>query len=103
MAIVICLDRVMAERGVSLTALSQRIGLSNVNLSRLKTGKVCAVRFSTLDRLCEALDCQPGDLLVYDASPAAQAPLAKRAPRAKPAPRTEEPPDRGDWLDLTRD
>ena len=50
---------------MSLNELSARVGVSNVNLSKLKTGKVSAVRFSTLEAICEALDCQPGDILEY--------------------------------------
>ena len=60
------LDRVMADRKMSLNELSQKVGVSNVNLSKLKTGKVSAVRFSTLEAICEALNCQPGDILEYD-------------------------------------
>lgn len=63
--IVVRLDRVMAERKMSLKELSERVGITNVNLSKLKNGKVSAIRFSTLLALCEALDCQPGDLLEY--------------------------------------
>ena len=55
----------LAERKVSSKELAERIGLSPVNLSRIKTGKITAVRFSTLEALCQALDCQPGDLLEY--------------------------------------
>ena len=65
MAIILRLDRVMADRKMSLNELSARVGISNVNLSNLKTGKVKAVRFSTLEAICEALDCQPGDILEY--------------------------------------
>ncbi len=65
MAIVLRLDRVMADRKISLNELSERVGISTVNLSNLKTGKVKAVRFSTLDAICEVLDCQPGDILEY--------------------------------------
>lgn len=65
MAIVLRLDRVMADRKMSLNELSQRVGISNVNLSNLKTGKVRAIRFSTLDAICDVLDCQPGDILEY--------------------------------------
>ena len=57
------LDEVLARRGMTLTELSQRVGLSIVNLSILKNGHAKAIRFSTLTRLCEVLDCQPGDLL----------------------------------------
>ena len=65
--IVLRLDRVMADRKISLKDLSDRIGLSNVNLSKMKTGKISAIRFSTLEAICEALNCQPGDILEYDA------------------------------------
>ena len=65
MAIILRLDRVMADRKMSLNELSERVGISTVNLSNLKTGKVKAVRFSTLDAICEVLECQPGDILEY--------------------------------------
>ena len=65
MAIILRLDRVMADRKMSLNELSDRVGISRVNLSNLKTGKVKAVRFSTLDAICDVLDCQPGDILKY--------------------------------------
>ena len=65
MSIILRLDRVMADRKMSLNELSERVGVSNVNLSKLKTGKVSAIRFSTLDAICSALDCQPGDILEY--------------------------------------
>ena len=65
MAIILRLDRVMADRKISLNDLSERVGVANVNLSRIKTGKVRAVRFSTLDMLCEVLKCQPGDILKH--------------------------------------
>lgn len=64
--IVLRLDRVMADRKMSLNELSEKVGVSNVNLSKIKTGKISAVRFSTLEAICEALDCQPGDILEYD-------------------------------------
>ncbi len=60
------LDRVMADRKMSLNELSELVGVSNVNLSKLKNGKVSAIRFSTLEGICEALDCQPGDILEYE-------------------------------------
>lgn len=66
MAIILRLDRVMADRKISLNDLSEKVGIANVNLSRIKTGKISAVRFSTLSSLCEALHCQPGDLLEYE-------------------------------------
>lgn len=65
MAIILRLDRVMADRKISLNELSERVGISNVNLSNLKTGKVKAIRFSTLNAICDVLDCQPGDILEY--------------------------------------
>lgn len=65
MAIILRLDRVMADRKISLNELSKRVGISTVNLSNLKTGKVKAIRFSTLDAICEVLDCQPGDILEF--------------------------------------
>lgn len=65
MAIIVRLDRVMADRKISLNELSERVGVSNVNLSKLKTGKVSAMRFSTLNEICRALNCQPGDLLEF--------------------------------------
>ena len=64
--IILRLDRVMADRKVSLKELSEQVGLSNVNLSKMKTGKISAIRFSTLEAVCEALNCQPGDILEYD-------------------------------------
>ena len=65
MKIILRLDRVMADRKISLNELSAKVGISNVNLSNLKTGKVKAVRFSTLDAICKVLECQPGDILEY--------------------------------------
>lgn len=65
MAIILRLDRVMADRKMSLNELSEKVGISNVNLSNLKTGKVKAIRFSTLDAICKVLNCQPGDILEY--------------------------------------
>ena len=65
MAIVLRLDRVMADRKMSLNELSEKVGISNVNLSKLKTGKASAIRFTTLNAICQALDCQPGDMLEY--------------------------------------
>ena len=68
MDIRINLDVELAKQKISLTELSQRIGISMTNLSLLKTGKVKAIRFSTLAAICRELDCQPGDLLEYDPS-----------------------------------
>ncbi len=65
MPIILRLDRVMADRKMSLNELAAKVGIANVNLSKIKTGKVSAVRFSTLEAICEALDCQPGDILEY--------------------------------------
>jgi len=66
MAIVVNLDVVMARRKISLTELSERVGITLANLSILKSGKAKAIRFSTLEAICEALDCQPGDLIVFE-------------------------------------
>lgn len=63
--IILRLDRVMADRKISLNELAEKVGISNVNLSNLKTGKVKAVRFSTLDAICRVLHCQPGDIIEY--------------------------------------
>ncbi|WP_298637156.1 helix-turn-helix transcriptional regulator [uncultured Umboniibacter sp.] len=65
MDIVISLDLLLVKRKMTLTELSQRVDVSVTNLSLLKNGKVKAIRFSTLGAICEALDCQPGDLLTY--------------------------------------
>ncbi len=65
MPIILRLDRVMADRKMSLNELSERVGIANVNLSKIKTGKVSAIRFSTLEAICRELDCQPGDILEY--------------------------------------
>lgn len=65
MAIILRLDRVMADRKMSLNELSSRVGIANVNLSKIKTGKISAIRFSTLEAICNVLDCQPGDILEY--------------------------------------
>jgi putative transcriptional regulator len=64
--IVVQLDRLLAARGMTLTELAERVDVTVVNLSILKNGRARAVRFSTLTALCEALDCQPGDLLAYE-------------------------------------
>jgi putative transcriptional regulator len=65
MAIVVNLDVIMAKRKISLNELSEKVGLTLANLSILKTGKAKAIRFSTLDSICKALDCQPADLLEH--------------------------------------
>ena len=82
MAILVKLDDVLYARRMTLTQLADRIGLTLANLSILKTGKARAIRFSTLEAICEALQCQPGDLLHY-------APEA-RASDAAPPPATDE-------------
>lgn len=65
MAIILRLDRVMADRKMSLNELAERVGISNVNLSNIKTGKISAIRFSTLNAICHTLKCQPGDILEF--------------------------------------
>ena len=65
MPIILRLDRVMADRKISLNQLAREVGISNVNLSNIKTGKISAIRFSTLEAICDVLDCQPGDILEY--------------------------------------
>ena len=65
MAIILRLDRMMADRKISLNQLAEQVGIANVNLSKIKTGKVSAIRFSTLEAICDALDCQPGDILEF--------------------------------------
>ena len=66
MPIIVKLDDVLYERRMTLTELSERIGITLANLSILKTGKARAIRFSTLEAICEALECQPGDLLEFE-------------------------------------
>ncbi|EMI50964.1 MULTISPECIES: helix-turn-helix domain-containing protein [Stenotrophomonas] len=73
MAIVITLDRVLQERGMTLSELAGRIDITLANLSILKTGKARAIRFSTLDAICRELQCTPGDLLGYDPARAQEA------------------------------
>lgn len=65
MAIIVNLDVMLAKRKMSLSELSEKVGLTMANLSILKSNKAKAIRFSTLDKICEVLDCQPGDLLEY--------------------------------------
>ena len=64
--IVLRLDRVMAYRKISLNELSEKVGVANVNLSKIKNGRISAIRFSTLAAICEVLQCQPGDILEYE-------------------------------------
>lgn len=66
MSIQVTLDHVLDRRGMTLTELSERVGITLANLSVLKTSKARAIRFSTLAALCRELDCQPGDLLAYE-------------------------------------
>ena len=63
--IVLRLDRIIVERKMTLNELADRVGISNVNLSKIKNNKVTAIRFSTLASICEALDCEAGDILEY--------------------------------------
>ena len=72
MAIEIRLDHMLLERKMTLTELAERVGITVPNLSILKTGKARAIRFSTLDAICEALECQPGDLLRFEPEHAAR-------------------------------
>ena len=65
MPIILRLDRMMADRKMSLNELSERVGVANVNLSKLKNGHVSAIRFSTLEAICDVLDCQPGDIMEF--------------------------------------
>jgi putative transcriptional regulator len=65
MAIIVRLDRMMADRKMSLNELADKVGLSNVNMSNLKTGKMKGIRFETLNSICKVLECQPGDILEY--------------------------------------
>ncbi len=68
MAIIVNLDVMLAKRKMSLTELSEKVGITMANLSVLKTGKAKAIRFSTLENICEVLDCQPGDILEFEKS-----------------------------------
>jgi putative transcriptional regulator len=65
MPVIVNLDDILAKRGMTLTELSEKIDITLANLSILKTGKARAIRFSTLDAICEALKCQPGDILEF--------------------------------------
>ena len=65
MPMILRLDRVMADRKMSLNELSEKVGVANVNLSKLKNGHVSAIRFSTLEAICDVLNCQPGDILEF--------------------------------------
>ena len=72
MPIIVNVDVMLARRKMSSGELSQKVGISPANISILKTGKAKAIRFSTLDALCQALDCQPGDILEYRSEPTVQ-------------------------------
>ena len=65
MGVILRLDRVMADRKISLKELAQNVGITEANMSNLKTGKAKAIRFSTLEKICSTLKCQPGDILEY--------------------------------------
>jgi putative transcriptional regulator len=65
MAVIVNIDVMLAKRKMSLTELAEKVGITLANLSILKTGKAKAIRFSTLEAICRALDCQPGDILEY--------------------------------------
>ena len=82
MAIAVKLDDVLYERRMTLTELADRVDLTLANLSILKTGKARAIRFSTLEAICEALSCQPGDILVFESEQAARARPAAAKKRA---------------------
>ena len=80
MPIKVNLDLMLVKRKVSLTKLSEQVGITLANLSILKTGKARAIRFSTLEALCRTLDCQPGDLLEYEESSDPEADVSSRQP-----------------------
>jgi putative transcriptional regulator len=82
MAIAVKLDDLLYERRMTLTELADRVGMTLANLSILKTGKARAIRFSTLEAICEALDCQPGDLLRFEAERTGRAPAPVARKRA---------------------
>ena len=82
MAIIVNLDVMLARRKMRLTELSEQVGITMANLSNLKTGKARAIRFTTLEAICEALDCQPGDLIEYRPS---KEPAALNRAGASPA------------------
>lgn len=81
-AIRLRLDELLGQRGMTLTELSAQVGITIVNLSILKNGRARAIRFSTLARLCEALDCQPGDLRSYQPGPSSHADAGPAGHRA---------------------
>lgn len=69
MAIIIHIDVMLAKRKMSVTELSERVGITMANLSILKNGRAKAIRFTTLEKICEVLECQPGDVLAYEPDP----------------------------------
>jgi putative transcriptional regulator len=81
MPIIVNLDVMLARRKMRLTELSEQVGITMANLSNLKTGKARAIRFTTLEAICEALDCQPGDLIEYRPS---EDPAVLARPGARP-------------------
>jgi putative transcriptional regulator len=85
MAIVVKLDDMLHARRMTLTELAERVGITIVNLSILKTGKARAIRFSTLDAICTALSCQPGDILEFLPKTAAREQATATGPRRKRA------------------
>lgn len=90
MAVVVTLDRVLAERCMTLTELSHRVGVTLANLSVLKSGRARAIRFSTLEAICRELGCQPADLLAYTAQDDAD----EEPAASDRAPTNSEPPGR---------
>ncbi|HEY4301410.1 MAG TPA: helix-turn-helix transcriptional regulator [Candidatus Didemnitutus sp.] len=86
MAIIVNVDLMLARRKMRLNTLAEKVGITPQNLSVLKTGRARAIRFSTLEALCRALDCQPGDLLSFDNNPTARS-------DPPPASADEEPAD----------
>ena len=82
MAIVVKLDDLLHDRRMTLTELADQIGLTLANLSILKTGKARAVRFSTLEAICDALSCQPGDILGFESAHANRGPTAAASKRS---------------------
>ena len=84
MAITVKLDDLLHDRRMTLTELADRIGLTLANLSILKTGKARAIRFSTLEAICEALSCQPGDILRYESEDPELERVAVRSKRSAP-------------------
>lgn len=78
MAIIVNIDVMLARRKMSVTELAEKVGITLANISVLKNGKARAIRFSTLEAICQALECQPGDILEFKSELAADAPLSAR-------------------------